>query len=184
MEEVNILRLLESGIDAWLIDGLHVAVLTTALLFLFSKKTEKRRAYALYKWLILSFAIVKLFFFLNNDFITSHSLEQLAISYKIRLGVTYVLPFLLFLKRFSNHFMKLLLIAFISNTLWLSERYVIIITSIHRNYLTNSWDDGQAALYFLYYILLKGLILGLIVFAFSIYKKKPNAVHNNVLDAI
>lgn len=51
-----------------------------------------------------------------------------------------ILPFALLLKKFRHNGWAIFLVASLINTGWLMERFIIIATSFHRDYLPSSWS--------------------------------------------
>jgi len=100
----------------------------------------------LIRWLIIFSGFTKIIFFIY-DAITSDELSFInraagpyAAVYWITIFFSCLLPFTLLFKKIGKKGWFILAVALVMNSGWMFERFVIIVTSLHRDYLPSSWS--------------------------------------------
>jgi hypothetical protein len=105
-------------------------------------------------------------------------------SYKVIYWVMFlsaiILPFTLLIKKLASKFWYVLLVAFGMKIGFYFERYVIIVTSIHRDYLP---ENGNTSLIDIFsfgigMIFLQGLLITILTLGIFEIIKRKKAVHN------
>jgi len=169
-------------IDVNLIYCLVPIILTIILAELFFKNQfETKKAINLICWKIISYTIITLIFFLigivakgdEYNFI-SRAKGKYKITYLLSLSFALILPFTLVIKKLRQKFGYVLLIAFLMKIGFYFERYVIIVTSLHQEYLPQKGN-------FLFgagMIFLQGAIIAIITLGIFEVVKRKKTVHN------
>lgn len=170
-------------IDANLIYCLIPIILSLSIVELFFKnRFETKKTLNLIRWIIIIYSIITWTIFLiemTHNWEESAFINRVTDTYKavywIMFLSTFVLPFTLFIKKLAAKFWYVLFVAFFMKIGVYFERFVIITTGIHRDYLPqkgnielmNSISFGITML-FLQGITIAILILGI----FEITKRK------------
>ncbi len=130
-------------IDANLIFCLIPIILTLILVeLIFKNRFETKKALNLIRWIIIIYTIVTFTFYpigmaMNPDkyaFI-NRATGPYAITYWIMFLSALILPLTLFIKKLALKFWYVILVAFGMKIGMYFERFVIIVTSFHRDYL-------------------------------------------------
>ena len=136
-------------IDANLIHCLIPIILTLILVELFFKnRFETKKTLNLIRWTIIIYTIVTFTLYLigmamNPDeyaFI-DRATGPYAWAYWMMLLSALILPFTLLIKKLASKFWYVILVAFGMKIGMYFERFVIIVTSYHRDYLPNNGDS-------------------------------------------
>ncbi len=132
-------------VDANLIFCLIPIILTLILVeFFFKNRFETRKTLNLIRWIIISYTIITWTFYLigiatteNPDEYTfiNRATGPYAWAYWIMFLSALILPLTLFIKKLAPKFWYVLLVAFGMKSGMCFERFVIILTSFHRDYL-------------------------------------------------
>lgn len=170
-------------LDANVILCLIPILLTLKLIELFFKnRFETRKALNLIRWIIIVYTMVTFTFYLIGMIMNPDAYAFIhratgpyAWAYWILFLSSLILPLSLFFKKLASKFWYVLLAAFCMKSGVYFERFVIITTRFHRDYLTESENAGfmdslsfGIGLVFLQGVLLAILILGI----FEIIKRK------------
>lgn len=177
-------------VDANLIYCLIPIILTLLLVELFFKnRFETKKALNLFRWIIIFYAIITwtyslvgMAFYPEKFAFIDRATGPYKIAYWIMFLSALIFPFTLLIKKLASKFLYVLFVVFSMKIGFYFERFVIIVTSYHRDYLpgngslefSNSLAIGVGML-FLQGIIIAVLSLGI----FEIIKRKKT-VHNSV----
>lgn len=145
----------------------------------FKNRFETKRALNVIRWIVISYALLNLSYFLigitlkPNEFaIVKRATGPYWWSYLLMTFGAVVLPFSLFYKRIGLKKRYLILVAFLIRSGRYFEIFVILVTSLHRDYLPSSFPTSKdetfillfenIAIIFLQALILVVLILGLL----------------------
>lgn len=143
MEEISeIIKLYEITV----IHNLFISLLAIKLFSYFFAKEPYSISKEVIRWLIISsgglgiisWAIIAVTAY--DDSMLSRATGPYAFVFWLLTFLSCILPFVLLIKKIKNKGWAILLVAFLINTGWLFERFVIIVTSLHRDYLPSSWS--------------------------------------------
>jgi hypothetical protein len=170
-------------VDTNLIYCLIPIILTLVIVeLIFKNRFETKKTLNLIRWVIIIYSVITWTFYfvemvLHPEEYTfnNRSTGHYAIAYWTMFLSVLILPFLLLIKKIGTKFWCVLVVAFCMKIGSYFERFVIITTSLHRDYLTenensefiNSFLFG-VAMQFLQGIIITILTLGI----FEIIKKK------------
>ena len=169
-------------IDVNLIYCLIPIILTLFFIqIIFKNRFETTKALNLVRWIIIVYTVFYIisivvgtnFFVEMNDFL-DRATGPYKFTYWFILISSTILPFTLLIKKLSTSKLFLLTIAFLMKVGLYFEQYVIIVTSIHRDYMssnaTSNWKELVAFSFAM--IMLQGFILAiLMLFYFEVFKK-------------
>jgi hypothetical protein len=103
-----------------------------------------------------------------------------AAAYWLLIFMSCLLPFVLLLKKIKHKGWAIFLVAFLINTGWLFERFVIIVTTFHRDYLPSSWSMSQPFTPLLT-TLIYGILIGFFITGTAIVVMKyGNTTENDI----
>lgn len=172
-------------VDANLIYCLVPIILTLILVELILKnRFETKKMLNLIRWTIIIYTITTVTFYLIE--ITLKPGEQTFINrttgsyswaYWLMLLSAMILPFSLLMKKLRTNFWYVLLVAFCMKIGSYFERFVIITTSLHRDYLPDSRNNEftYSILYNIGMVFLQGIIIVILTLGvFEMIKKKKN----------
>lgn len=133
-------------IDANLIFCLIPIILTlVAAEVFFKNRFETQKALQLICWIIISYTLVTFAFYLVSMFINpeehafvTRATGPYAWAYWIMLLGALILPFTLFIKKLARKFLYVLVVAFAMKSGMYFERFVILVTSYHRDAITEN----------------------------------------------
>ena len=103
-------------------------------------------------------------------------------SYLIMMLGHLLIPLLLLVKKLGRNIYFLLFVSFVINIGWMFERFVIIMTSIHRDYEPDSWSGTSIPLYGDWSLLLIGVIEAVLVLTLAYFltlKSKQEEISTN-----
>ncbi len=184
-------------IDSNLIYCLIPIILTLILVELFFKnRFETRKTLNLIRWLIIIYTIVTFTFYLigmamNPDeyaFI-NRATGPYAWAYWIMFLSALILPLTLLIKKLASKFWYVILVVFGMKSGMYFERFVIIMTSFHRDYLPGNGnaelENGNTELIDLFafgigMIFLQGLIITILTLGIFEIIKRKKTVYNNL----
>lgn len=130
----NIVKLFQET----LISGMFISVLFIICLGYISKKINIKQPLNILRWIIITYATIGLLSIPIALTIYDGYLERATgpywWSYLLMLISSSCFPFILLHKKISSKKFLLLIISTVINIGWLFERFVIIATSIHRDY--------------------------------------------------
>lgn len=170
MEEYT--RIIEI-VDANLILCLIPILLTLRFVeYLFQNRFETKKALNVVRWTILLYALVTwtvtLIGIIRNPEETAflnRAVGPYATAYWIMLLLALVVPLTLFSKRLGTTFWYLLIAAFCLKFGTYFERFVLLVTSFHRDYLTENGDFGliRPFVFGMGVFLLQGILIALLM---------------------
>ncbi|WP_055437538.1 hypothetical protein [Lacinutrix algicola] len=186
-------------IDANLILCLIPIILTLILVkLIFKNRFETKKALNLMRWTIIFYAIIAWSFYLIAMAMTEKPKEYAFINratgpyawaYWIMFVSALILPFSLFIKKLASKYWYVLLVAFGMKSGIYFERFIIIVTSFHRDYLTNN-KNGEFVnrnvelidllSFGIGMIFLQGFIIAILTLGIFEIIKRKKTVHNIV----
>lgn len=177
-------------IDANLIYCLTPTILTLILVeLLFKKRFETKKTLNLIRWIIIIYTITTWAFYLIGMITTENPNEYAfinratgpyAVAYWVMLLAALVLPLTLFVKKLASKFWYIILVSFAMKSGIYLERFVIILTSFHRDYLTNNENVELADIFLIRIgtIYIQGALIATFTLGvFEIIKRK-NKIQN------
>jgi hypothetical protein len=185
-------------IDVNLIYCLIPIILTLILIELFLRnRFETKKVLNLIRWIIIIYTIITWTFYLigmtlNPDkyaFVT-RATGPYAWAYWIMFLSAFIFPFTLFTKKLAAKFWYVLLVAFVMKIGMYFERFVIIVTSFHRDYLPENenaeLENGNTELidlsaFGIGMIFLQGLIITILTLGIFEIIKRKKTLHNSGL---
>lgn len=161
-------------IDANIVFCLLPCILTLMLIKLFFKnKFKTDKALNIIRWFIIGYYLITLTYYIFRLLFSS---EETAFgnratgpywwAYWMMMLCAMALPLTLLIKKLASKYLYVLLIAFCIKIGAYFERFVIIVTSIHRDYLPPTTSTNDAVLVIVYIvavIFLQGFILALLL---------------------
>ncbi len=128
-------------IDENLIYCLVPMILTLKLIdFFFKDRFQIKKALNLIRWLIISYAIITIIHFLIGLTINSDELELISrvtgpykIAYLLIFMCATILPLTLINNKLASKSFYLLLVGVLMKIGWYIERFIIVVTSFHRD---------------------------------------------------
>lgn len=160
-------------VDVNLIYCLVPIILTLILIrVLFKNRFPTKKALNLVRWIIIGYTFITLIHFIigisiyPEDFaFTNRATGPYKFAYWFMLLCGTVLPFTLFIKKLASKFGYVLLIAFLIKVGVYFERFVIITTSLHRDYVPDSRMSSFSDLptYGISIFFLQGFIIGVLM---------------------
>ena len=180
---MNLFQQVIETIDANVISCLVPIILTLALVErLFKERFETKKSLNLIRWIIIlytiinwSFLFVKVIQYPEAYDLTNTMNRFYKLPFWIMLLFHLVLPFTLLIKKLASKFWYVLLVAFGIKIGMYVERFVIIITSYHRDYLPEKVNPKllNVLLLDIGVIFLQGIIIALTILGiFELMKSK------------
>ncbi len=162
-------------VDANLIYCLPLLILSLMIIELLLKnRFETKKALNVVRWLIIFYTAVSLIYYLIGFIIspekfafTNRATGPYWFAYWLMLLSATILPFSLLIKKLATKFLYVLLISIFMKIGFYFERFVIIVTSFHRDYSPegyNSYLPGNLA--FIGIFFLQGFILAIVLLTF------------------
>ena len=175
----NILHFFDTNLIQCLIPMLLALMLVQLI---FKKRFETQKALSILRWAIVGYTVVNLLsFILSIDLNSTETVFTRFLSgpyrfiYSIIFFFSYLLPFTLLIKRWASKFWYVILISFGMKLGTYYERFVILTTSIHRDY-TQEADNYDYLYSFASEILLitiQGIVLSFVLLtAFELQKRR------------
>jgi hypothetical protein len=165
----HIIKLIESN----LIYCLAPIVISLAIAKkLFKNKLPNKEALMVIKWTIILFTVIIDIKFLIDLYYTDEFNQFIdrangtyRLAYILMLFCSTILPFSLLIKNLGTKYWYLLIISIFMKIGFYFERFVIIITSIHRDSLTNIWDSKTYNFWFDISLILstQGIIISILL---------------------
>lgn len=176
-------------IDSNLIYCLIPIILTLMLVELFFKnRFETKKTLNLIRWAIITYTIITFTFYLigmalkpDEYAFIDRATGPYKVIYWIMLLSALILPFTLLIKKLASKFWYVLLVAFGMKIGLYFEQYVIIVTSFHRDYLSENGNTEliDIFLFRIGIIFLQGLIITILALGiFEIIKRKKTEQNN------
>ncbi|TGD59891.1 hypothetical protein [Flavobacterium humi] len=177
-------------VDANLMYCLIPIILTLLLVeLLFKKRYETGKAMHLVcrfiiLYTIITFAVYLIGMALNPKEYAFIQRAQgpYAMAYWMMFLSSLLFPFTLCIKKFASKFWYVMLVAFFMKSGFYFERYVILVTRFHRDYLSENEDFGfsNSFLSGIGLVFLQGILIALLVLGvFEIMKRKKLQAANN-----
>lgn len=180
---MNLYKRIIEIIDANLIHCLIPIILTLIVIeLLFKRRFETKKALHLICWLIILYSIITwtysligMVFYPEKFAFIERATGPYSWAYWTMFLSALILPFTLFIKRISSNFYYVIVVAFFMKTGFYFERFVIIVTSFHRDYQTESekvvFTDSLS--FGILMVFIQGIIIAIISLGiFEIIKKK------------
>ena len=161
-------------VDANIIFCLLPCILTLMLIrLLFKNRFKTDKALNLIRWFIIAYYLVTLTHYIFGLIFSSDEYAFLNRAtgpywwaYWLMTICAVVLPFTLLIKKLASKYLYVLLIAFCLKIGFYFERFVIIVTSIHRDYLppTDGTSDWTPTIVYIFLVIfLQGFILAMLL---------------------
>jgi hypothetical protein len=196
MGEMDLYEQIIRTVDANIMFCIFPCILTLMLIGrLFKNRFKPKKALNLIRWFVIIYSIVTLSHFIFGLLFSD---EETAImnratgpywwAYWFMFICSVVLPYTLLIKKLASKYLYVLFVAIFIKIGFYFERFVIIVTSLHRDYSpnqdTSDWPDF--VMYVAIVIFLQGFVLALLLLGIvelidrskGLYKKsldKPNA---------
>jgi hypothetical protein len=150
-----------------LINGLFISILFIICVGRISKKIDIQQPLNILRWIIITQAILgiiglQITFFTKEVAYLNRATGPYWWAFLLMLVCSSLLPFILLHKKLSHNKTLLLVISIAINIGWLFERFVIVVTSLHRDYAPSSYSSEFTFPPFLLYLLLEGIIVGVV----------------------
>ena len=178
-------------VDANLIYCLIPIILTLILVNRFFKERfETRKSLNLFRWIIIIYSIITWTFYLYGMFMNPEKyafIDRATGPYKVAYWIMFlcalIFPFTLFYKKLASKFWYVLLVAFGMKIGFYFERYVIFVTSLHRDYFPSSESSEFTSLpnFGIGLIFLQGIIIAFLSLGIFEITKRRKTVHNSRL---
>ena len=149
---------------------------------LLKNESLSKQALSFVKWSIIIYTSIIVIKFIINLFYSEEFIQFInraggvyKIAYLLMFSCATILPFTLLFKKMGTKHWYVLLISFLMKIGIYFERFVILTTSIHRDYLTSNWDSKNNNLWlevFLIQIIQGVIISSLILLFIKILKNK------------
>lgn len=170
-------------VDANLIYCMIPIILTLLLVeLIFKNRFETKKALNLIRWAIIFYAIITwtvtligMALYPEESAFINRATGLYKIAYWIMFLSALILPFTLLIKKLASKFWYVLLVAFCMKIGVYFERFVIITTSFHRDYLTENGNAGFTELisFGIGMLILQGIIIAMLILGiFEITKRK------------
>jgi hypothetical protein len=176
-------------IDANLISCLIPIILTLILVeLLFKSRFETKKVLNLIRWLIISYAIITWTYSLIGMIIYPEKfafIERATGPYKLAYWIMFlsalILPFSLFIKKLASKFLYVLFVAIFMKIGFYFERFVIIVSNYHRDYLPESGnsDFPNSLLFGILIIFIQGFIIATVTLGIFEIMKRRKIMHKS-----
>jgi hypothetical protein len=175
-------------VDINLIYCLFPMILTLILIELFFKfRYKTKKALNIIRYLIISYTIITIIHFLIELTIKPDEFELISrvtgswkLAYLLIFICATILPLTLFNKKLASKSLYLLLIGSLMKIGAFFERIVIVVTSFHRDYLTNGNIEPFLPKEVILIIVLQGSILGILTLLIVEIIERNIKVHNKL----
>ncbi|MDZ4711175.1 MAG: hypothetical protein SGI89_02490 [bacterium] len=172
-------------VDANLIYCLIPIILILILVeLIFKSRFETRKVLNLIRWTIIVYAIITwtapligMTLYSEESTFINRATGPYKIAYWIMFLSALILPFTLLIKKLASKFWYVLLIAFCMKIGFYFERFVILTTSFHRDFLTENENDEfmNSLSYGIGMLFIQGTIITILTLGiFEIIKRKKN----------
>ena len=160
-------------VDANIIFCLFPCILSLMLLnLIFKDKVMVQKALNIIRWFIIAYSIItvahyliRMIFHPEGYAFTNRATGPYWFAYWLMMICAVVLPFTLFIKKLASKYLYVLLVVFLMKSGFYFERFVIIATTIHRDYLPLNGDNSGLSALFIFglALFLQGFILALLL---------------------
>lgn len=192
MQEKNLYETIVQIIDTNIIFCLFPCILTLLLIsLLFKNRSKTKKALNIIRWFIIGYSIITVSYYIIGIIFEpeKHAFMQRAtgpywFAYWFMFICAIVLPFTLFIKKLASNYFYVLLVAVLMKSGFYFERFVLIVTTLHRDYFPSNTDSFDLEiLWLIALLLLQGFILALILLGivevFERYKTHLNIPKKN-----
>ncbi|MEP2936471.1 MAG: hypothetical protein ABJM06_11310 [Gilvibacter sp.] len=140
------------------------------------------------RWIIIGYAAVALCYFLfgimtNPDSyaIVNRAKGPYRLLYFLMTFCSLILPFSLLIKKLAAKPFYILIVALLIRIGWYLERFVIFVSSLHRDYAPSLFHSEYPSLMFIVSQLLKGAALTILILIFAHYfsKNQKSSLQNS-----
>lgn len=162
-------------VDANLIQCLVPMILTLIITdLLFKKRFKTKKVLHLICWLIISytiftftFSLIGMLFYPAKFALMQRASGHYKWAYWIMFSFAIIFPLSLLLKKLSSSFYYVLFVSIFMKIGSYFERFVIIVTSFHRNYGTESVGSAfsESFLYWIILLFMQGIVIVVILLA-------------------
>jgi len=178
-------------VDANLIYCLIPIILTLVLVeLIFKNRFETKKTLNLIRWTIIVYTILTwittilgITLYSDDSTFVNRATGPYKFAYWIMLFCALILPLTLLIKKLATKFWYVLLVAFCIKIGSYFERFVIITTSFHRDYLPDNGNTEftYSLLYTLAVVLVQGIVIAILTLAVFETLKRRKTVHNSTL---
>ncbi len=142
-------------------------------LYFFKNKIDTYYALQILRWIILTYTALVLIRFVIAVLLLSGD-ESPVVFINRAFGPYWwaywtmflghsILPFLLTIKRIGTNAYFLLVIAVLMNIGWLFESFVIVMTTLHRDFAEHSGEQDSLLFQYVFILIMNGICLGILV---------------------
>ena len=142
----KIIKLIDSNFIYCLIPIVITLIISNKV---FKDKVPTKEALKIIKWSIIIYTTIILIqftfnLFVNNEFFQfiDRATGPYKFAYLLMLSCSVILPFTLLIKKIGNKIWYVLAISILMKIGVYFERFVILVTSLHRDSLTSSWESN------------------------------------------
>ena len=142
----KIIKLIDSNFIYCLIPIVITLIISNKVL---KDKVPTKEALKIIKWSIIIYTTIILIqftinLFVNNEFFQfiDRATSPYKFAYLLMLSCSVILPFTLLIKKIGNKTWYVLAISILMKIGVYFERFVILVTSLHRDSLTSSWESN------------------------------------------
>lgn len=173
-------------VDVNLIYCLIPMILSLLLVeFFFKNRFETKKVLDVIRWIIIVYAIVVLIqtlieIAMHPKEFTDRIAGVYKITYWLMLFAALILPFTLFIKKLASNFIYILFVALCMKSGFYVELFVILVTSYHRDYLTENGNTEpiNSIVFSVGMIFLQGIIITMLILGIFEISKRRKGVHN------
>jgi hypothetical protein len=178
---MNLYKRIIEIIDANLIHCLVPIILTLIVVELFFKRRfETKKVLNLISWLIILYSIftwiyslIGMIFYPEEFAFIERATGPYSWAYWTMFLSALILPFTLFIKKISSNFYYVLFVAIFMKIGFYFERFVIVVTSFHRDYQSENAEFTDSLSFGILMIFIQGIIIAIISLGiFEIIKQK------------
>lgn len=169
-------------IDVNLMFSLVPCILVLMLIdFVFKNKAKAKAALNIIRWFVIGYSLVTVTVYLFGMILrpeeyafVNRATGPYWFAYWLMLFCAVILPFTLFIKKLASKYLYVLLVMILMKSGSYFERFVIMVTSIHRDYLPSDYKHSEwnSLWLFLGMIFLQGTILAIILLAIVEIKER------------
>lgn len=176
-------------INANLMYCLIPMILTLILVeLIFKNRFATKKTLNLIRWIIIAYAIItwaitliRMVFYPEDSAFINRATGPYKVAYWIMFSSALILPFTLLVKKLASKFWYVLLVAFCIKIGVYFERFVIITTSFHRDYLTKNRNAEftNSMVFEIGMLFLQGILITLLTLGIFEIAKRKKTVHTH-----
>lgn len=180
----KIIRIVDSNLTYCLVPMVLTLILVKVI---YKNRFPTKKALNIISWIIIGYSVITLVYFilgisLNSDnfAFTNRATGPYKFAYWFMLFCVTVLPFTLLIKKLSSKYWYVLLIAFFIKIGVYFERFVILTTSIHRDYAqeNGSSDLMASTAYGILVFFIQGFIIAVLLLLLLKRIERKKTAHN------